>query len=81
MDFANLILNVDVAYEADIEKVKKIINQAGLELSRQAQFKQQIIKSPTICTNQRFRSSRSHYSKLWVRLNLVVSGNLLVKCV
>lgn len=46
MDFANLILNMDISYDADIDQVKKVINQVGRELGQNAEFKDQILEAP-----------------------------------
>ena len=54
MDYSNLILNVDVSYDADIEKVQKIINQVGEQISQDPDFGKLIIKAPHFIRIQDF---------------------------
>lgn len=46
MDFANINLNVGVSYDADLEKVEKIINQVGQELAEDEAWKDDIQEAP-----------------------------------
>lgn len=46
MDFANINLNVGVSYDADLEKVEKIINQVGQELAEDEAWKNDIQEAP-----------------------------------
>lgn len=54
MGYSNLVLNLDVAYEADIEKVKKIVNEVGQKLATDADFKKDIINAPLFVRLQDF---------------------------
>ena len=54
MDYSNLILNMDIAYEADIEQVKKVIGQVGQKLSQDPKFKKQIVEPPRFSRLQDF---------------------------
>ncbi len=46
MDYSNLVLNIDISYDADIKQVKKVIDRVGKELSRDPQFDNIIIEPP-----------------------------------
>ena len=46
MDYSNLVLNIDISYDADIEEVKKVVNQVGQAFSQDPEFKEQIIEAP-----------------------------------
>ena len=54
MDFSNLILYMDISYDEDLDKVKKVINQVGKELSQAADFKDKIIEMPQFLRIQSF---------------------------
>ena len=54
MDFSNLVLNIDIAYDANIETVKKIVNRVGQDLSQDPDFKSLILESPTFLRVQDF---------------------------
>ena len=43
MDYSNLVLDFDVAYETQIEKVRKIIDEVGQKLSQESQFKDKFL--------------------------------------
>jgi small conductance mechanosensitive channel len=46
MEYARINLTIGVSYKSDIEKVKKVINAVGLELSKDEEWKDQIIEAP-----------------------------------
>ena len=54
MDFSNLILNIDIAYDTNIETVKKIVNRVGQDLSQDPEFKSLIIQTPAFVRVQDF---------------------------
>ena len=54
MDYSNLVLNIDIAYDADIDQVKKVIDKVGNELSRDRKFKELIIETPKFLRVQEF---------------------------
>ena len=54
MDFSNLVLNIDIAYDANLETVKKIVNRVGRDLSQDPDFKSLIIESPSFLRVQDF---------------------------
>ena len=54
MDFSNLKLYIDISYDEDLDKVKKVINQVGKELSQAADFKDKIIEVPQFLRIQSF---------------------------
>ena len=45
-NYARVNLNVPVAYDSDIQKVMRVINQVGQELSEDADWKEHIISAP-----------------------------------
>ena len=54
MDFSNLILNIDISYDADLETVKKIVNRVGKDLSQDPELKDLIIQTPAFVRVQDF---------------------------
>ena len=54
MDFSNLILHIDISYDAEVEKVKRIVNRVGSQLARDPAFKDAIIKPPEFLRIQEF---------------------------
>lgn len=46
MDYANVNLDIGVGYDTDIDKLEKIINEVGLELSEDKDWKEKIQKPP-----------------------------------
>ncbi len=54
MDYSNLLLNMDISYDADIERVKRVINQVGKELSQDQKFKDIIVEPPKFLRIQDF---------------------------
>ncbi len=45
-DFSRINFNIGVSYNADLEKVIKVINQVGLDLSQDPKWKDAIIEAP-----------------------------------
>ena len=54
MDFSNLILNIDISYDADLETVKKVVNRVGKDLSQDPELKDLIIQTPAFVRVQDF---------------------------
>ena len=54
MDFSNLVLDIDIAYDANIETVKKIVNRVCQDLSQDSEFKSLILESPAFLRVQNF---------------------------
>lgn len=54
MDYSNLLLHMDISYDADIERVKRLINQVGKELSQDQKFKDIIVEPPKFLRIQDF---------------------------
>lgn len=54
MDYSNLILHIDIAYDADIELVKKLVDKVGKELSEDPDLKESIIEAPRFVRVQDF---------------------------
>ena len=46
MEYANVNLNIGVSYDSDIDKVKQVINDVGLELSKDEAFSKFITEAP-----------------------------------
>jgi small conductance mechanosensitive channel len=55
--FARVNLIVGVAYETDIEKVKKIVNQVGKNLAKDPEWKGKILKAPEFVRVDNFGAS------------------------
>ncbi|MAF20734.1 MAG: potassium transporter KefA [Parcubacteria group bacterium] len=56
-DYARVNLVVGVAYDTDLDKVEKIINQVGQTLANDAQWKDRIIKAPEFIRVNNFGAS------------------------
>ena len=54
MDFSNLILNIDISYDADIERVRRIVNRVGSQLAQDPNFKNMVTKPPEFLRIQEF---------------------------
>ena len=54
MDYSNLVLNVDIAYDADIDKVRRTIDAVGAELAADGEFKELIVEAPKFLRVQEF---------------------------
>ena len=54
MDYSNLILNIDISYDADIERVKEVIDTVGRRLAEDPEYKKLIIKTPAFLRVQDF---------------------------
>ena len=54
MDYSNLILNMDISYDANIEQVKRVVDRVGKELSRDPQFNNIIIEPPKFLRVEEF---------------------------
>lgn len=54
IDYANLVLNMDISYDADIDQVQEVVNQAGQALAQMTELKSQIIKPPQFVRIQEF---------------------------
>ncbi|MCY4010986.1 MAG: mechanosensitive ion channel family protein [Candidatus Saccharibacteria bacterium] len=54
IDYANLVLNMDISYDADIDRVQAVINQVGQELAKAPQLKDRILKAPEFIRIQEF---------------------------
>ncbi|MYB40513.1 mechanosensitive ion channel family protein [Candidatus Saccharibacteria bacterium] len=54
MDYSNLVLNIDIAYDADIDKVRKTIDEVGAKIARDDKFKDLIVESPKFLRVQEF---------------------------
>lgn len=46
MEYAKINLNLSVSYDADLDKVKQVVNQVGLELSKDEEWKDFITDAP-----------------------------------
>jgi len=57
MDFANVNLDVGVAYETDIEKLIKIINKVGDDLAKDTEWEKSIIEAPQFARVDEFADS------------------------
>lgn len=57
MEYANINLDIGVAYDSDIEKVEKIINRVGSELAKDENWKDRIIESPEFLRVDEFGES------------------------
>lgn len=57
MDFSNINLNVGVAYNSDIKKVEKVIDEVGVELSNDEEFSEDIIEAPHFVRVDNFGAS------------------------
>ena len=54
MDYSNLILNIDISYDADIEHVKEVIDTVGRRLAEDPEYKKLIIETPAFLRVQDF---------------------------
>lgn len=54
VDYANLILNMDIAYDADIKQVETVINEVGEKIAQDKQFKAHITEAPKFLRIQEF---------------------------
>ena len=54
MDYSNLVLNIDVSYDADIKKVQRAIDEVGAKLARDDDFKDLVIEAPKFLRVQEF---------------------------
>ena len=54
MDYSNLILNIDISYDADIERVKEVIDVVGRRLAEDSEYKKLIIETPAFLRIQDF---------------------------
>jgi moderate conductance mechanosensitive channel len=57
MEFANVNMDITVSYEADLDKVEKIVNEVGKELSEDKKWKQDIFESPKFLRVENFADS------------------------
>jgi small conductance mechanosensitive channel len=55
--FARVNLVVGVAYDTDIEKVKKVVNQVGQDMAKDPEWKDRIIKAPEFIRVDNFGAS------------------------
>ena len=55
--FARVNLNVGVAYDSDIQKVKEVVNRVGRELAEDPEWKDMIIKAPEFVRIDNFSDS------------------------
>ncbi|MBU1255775.1 mechanosensitive ion channel family protein [Patescibacteria group bacterium] len=55
--FARVNLVIGVAYDADLEKVKQVINQVGQEMIKDSEWKDKIIKAPEFIRVDNFSAS------------------------
>lgn len=56
-DFARAKLELGIAYDSDLEKVIKVVNQVGEELAKDPEWKDKIIKAPTFNRIEEFADS------------------------
>ena len=54
VEYSNLIIDMDVAYEADIQKVQTVINEVGQKLAKDPQFTKDIINPSQFLRIQEF---------------------------
>jgi len=57
MDYANINFDIGVAYDTDLDKVEKIINEVGLELAGDEQWKRRITEPPAMLRVDNFGES------------------------
>lgn len=57
MEYANINLDVGVAYSSDIEKVEKIINEVGSKMKQDKRWSKKIIEAPTFLRVDEFADS------------------------
>ena len=55
--FARVNLVIGVAYDADLEKVKQVINQVGQDMIKDSEWKDKIIKAPEFIRVENFSAS------------------------
>ena len=55
--FARVNLEIDVAYESDIKKVKEVVDRVGEEIARDPDFKDNIIDAPKFLRIDSFKDS------------------------
>ncbi len=55
--FARVNLVIGVAYDADLEKVKRVINQVGQEMTQDSEWQDKIIKAPEFIRVDNFGAS------------------------
>jgi small conductance mechanosensitive channel len=55
--FARVNLVIGVAYDTDLEKVKKVVNQVGQEMTQDPEWKDKIIKAPEFIRVDNFGAS------------------------
>lgn len=56
-EFARVNLDIGISYNSDIEKVIRVINQVGKDLSNDSQWKKDIIKAPEFLRIDKFGDS------------------------
>ena len=54
MDYSNLVLNIDISYDADINRVKEVINDVGQRLAKEPEYKKLVIETPSFLRVQDF---------------------------
>lgn len=54
MDYSNLILNIEVSYDSDINKVEEVINKVGSNFAKNLDFKDKVIETPQFVRVQDF---------------------------
>jgi small conductance mechanosensitive channel len=55
--FARVNLVIGVAYDTDLEKVKKVVNQVGQEMTKNPEWEDKIIKAPEFIRVDNFGAS------------------------
>ena len=54
MDYSNLVLNIDTSYDADVERIKEVVNSVGRKLAEDPEYKKLIIEAPSFLRVQEF---------------------------
>ena len=56
MDYSNLVMNVEVSYDADIGQVRKVIDEVSAKLAKDPDYKDSVVEAPKFLRIQEFGS-------------------------